>query len=127
MKSAREDRHGRAFHGLARALLSNMVVGVSEGFTRRLEIKGTGYRAQASGKKLTINVGYSHPVELPVPAGLEVTTPSNTLIEVHGPDKELVGQFAAKVRRVRPPEPYKGKGIRYEGEYIQIKAGKAGA
>ena len=115
----------RAMHGLYRALIQNMVTGVTEGFSRKLEIEGVGYQAKAQGKKLTLQIGFCHPVEFEMPQGLECETPSNTVIVLTGPDKQVVGQMAANIRRVRPPEPYKGKGIRYEGEYIRRKAGKS--
>jgi len=117
----------KARHGLARALLANMVTGVTDGFSRVLEIQGVGYRADTSGQKLNLTLGFSHPVEMEIPKGLEVTVENNTLVRVAGIDKELVGQFAANVRAYRPPEPYKGKGIRYQGEHIRRKVGKAGA
>ena len=123
---AREDRQGRAYWGLARALLNNMVVGVSEGYVRKLEIIGTGYRAEAKGQTLVLNVGFSHPVEMRLPDAVSAAVEKNTLIELRSPDKEAIGQTAAKIRAIRPPEPYKGKGIRYAGETVQIKAGKAG-
>ncbi len=123
-------RDHRALHGLTRALLANMVQGVSQGFTKELEVIGVGYRAEVQGKKLVLNVGYSHPVEFEPPQGIEFTaerTPAGTtIIAVKGIDKELVGEIAARIRRVRPPEPYHGKGIRYRGEYVPQKAGKAG-
>ncbi len=114
----------KTLHGTTRALLNNMVVGVSQGFTKQLEINGVGYRAQLSGNKLVISAGYSHNVELPVPAGLKVELPKNTTIIVSGIDKQLVGQFAAEIREVRKPEPYKGKGIKYAEEHIRRKEGK---
>ena len=114
----------RTIHGTTRALLNNMVVGVSEGFEKVLEINGTGYRAQLQGKVLVVNAGYSHPVNLEIPEGLTVTVPNPTEIHVAGCDKHLVGQFAADVRIIRKPEPYKGKGIRYRGEYVRRKEGK---
>ena len=114
----------RSLHGTTRAIVNNMVVGVTEGFEKILEIEGTGYRAQLQGKKLVVNAGYSHPVELVIPEGLTVTVPNQTEIHVAGCDKELVGQFAADVRIIRKPEPYKGKGIHYRGEYIRRKEGK---
>ena len=117
----------RARHGLARALLANMVTGVTEGFAKVLEIQGVGYRADTSGKKLNLNLGFSHPVEVEIPDGLKVSVENNTLVKIEGIDKELVGQFAADVRAFRPPEPYKGKGIRYQGEHVRRKVGKAGA
>jgi large subunit ribosomal protein L6 len=121
-------RRHRALHGLTRSLLNNMVVGVSEGFVRRLEIQGVGYRAGLEGKDLVLNVGYSHPVVVEPPDGISFQVEKNYReISVSGVDKEMVGEMAARIRRVRPPEPYKGKGIRYEGEYVRRKAGKAGA
>jgi len=116
----------RALHGLTRTLLNNMVVGVSKGFERSLELVGVGYRASKSGKKLVLNVGYSHPVEIDPPAGIDFEVPNAAAIVIKGADKEAVGQIAANVRMVRPPEPYKGKGIRYVGEYVRRKVGKAG-
>ena len=116
----------RAYHGLTRALLANMVAGVSEGYRKALEIVGVGYRADKRGDALVLNVGYSHEVEYPEPEGITLTTPSQTQIVVEGIDKQKVGQVAAELRAVRPPEPYKGKGIRYEGEQIRRKAGKTG-
>ena len=114
----------RTIHGTTRALLNNMVVGVSTGFEKVLEIQGTGYRAQLQGKVLVVSAGYSHPVNLEIPEGLTVTVPNPTEIHVAGSDKQLVGQFAANVRIIRKPEPYKGKGIRYQGEYVRRKEGK---
>ena len=114
----------RTIHGTTRALLNNMVVGVSNGFEKVLEINGTGYRAQLQGKVLVVNAGYSHTVNLEIPEGLTVTVPNPTEIHVAGCDKHLVGQFAADVRIIRKPEPYKGKGIRYKGEYVRRKEGK---
>jgi len=122
-----EKRPTRALHGLTRALLANMVNGVSEGFVRELEIEGVGYRGEARGQTLNLNLGFSHPIEMPVPEGLSVSVEANTKIRIEGVDKELVGQFAADVRKLRPPEPYKGKGIRYAGERVRRKVGKAGA
>jgi large subunit ribosomal protein L6 len=116
----------RALHGLTRSLIANMVEGVTEGFERRLEIQGVGYRAKLAGKALELNVGYSHPVTVPAPDGIEFEVPQPTQIIVRGIDKQLVGETAARIRRVRPPEPYKGKGIRYEGEQIRRKVGKTG-
>lgn len=126
VKQTRTDRQGRAFHGLARALLNNMVVGVSQGFSRKLVIVGTGYRAAVKGKSITLNVGYSHPVEIALPEGISASVENNTLLTIEGTNNETLGQLAAVIRRVRPPEPYKGKGIRYEDENILRKAGKAG-
>jgi len=116
----------RALHGTVRAVLANMVRGVTAGFQKSLEIVGTGYRASKSGSRLVLSVGYSHPVEMEPPAGIEFDVPSATLINVRGVDKELVGEVAARIRRVRPPEPYQGKGIRYVGENVRRKAGKTG-
>ncbi len=117
----------RALHGLTRALLANMVQGVSAGFRRALEIIGVGYRAEKKGGTLVLSVGYSHTVVYPEPAGISLTAPTPTTVLVEGIDKEKVGQVAAEIRAVRPPEPYKGKGIRYQGEQVRRKAGKAGA
>jgi large subunit ribosomal protein L6 len=121
-----ESKEHRTIHGTTRALLANMVTGVSEGFTRSLELIGVGYRASMQGNKLVLNVGYSHPVEFTPEAGLEVEVPSNTKIIVKGISKERVGALASNIRDVRPPEPYKGKGIRYEGEFVRRKEGKTG-
>jgi large subunit ribosomal protein L6 len=125
---AREDdtRESRALHGLSRALLANMVEGVSEGFSKVLEIQGVGYRASLKGSDIELLVGFSHPVNVKAPKGITFEVPEPTRIIVSGIDKEQVGQVAADIRKVRPPEPYKGKGIRYEGEYVRRKAGKAG-
>ena len=117
----------RALHGLTRALLNNMVLGVSTGFEKQLQVEGVGYRAEKSGNDLVLTVGYSHPVRIVPPAGISFNVEEKArLIKVLGPDKELVGQVAADIRKVRPPEPYKGKGIRYVGEHVRHKAGKAG-
>ncbi|MBP3038159.1 50S ribosomal protein L6 [Bacillaceae bacterium Marseille-Q3522] len=121
-----DDKEHRALHGTTRALLSNMVEGVSKGFERNLELIGVGYRAQKQGKKLILNVGYSHPVEIEPEEGLEIDVPAATKVIVKGASKERVGALAANIRDVRPPEPYKGKGIRYEGEYVRRKEGKTG-
>jgi large subunit ribosomal protein L6 len=121
-----ESKEHRTIHGTTRALLANMVTGVSEGFTRGLELVGVGYRAQLQGKKLVLNVGFSHPVEFEAEDGVEIEVPSNTKIIVKGINKEKVGALASNIRQVRPPEPYKGKGIRYEGEYVRRKEGKTG-
>ena len=121
-----DEKEIRALHGLTRALLHNMVVGVSEGFSKTLEIVGVGYRVQLSGKNLTFNMGFSHPVEVAPPAGITFESPNNTTIVVKGIDKQLVGQVAANIRGIRPPEPYKGKGIRYQGEHVRRKVGKTG-
>jgi large subunit ribosomal protein L6 len=116
----------RAFHGLYRSLINNMVVGTSEGFTRVLELSGTGYRAKVSGNQLELSVGYSHPVVMDVPEGINCAMEGQTKIILTSTDKQKVGQFAANIRKVRPPEPYKGKGIKYQGERIRRKAGKTG-
>jgi large subunit ribosomal protein L6 len=121
-----ENRRSRERHGLSRTLVANMVEGVSQGFTRKLEIIGVGYRAQVQGKKLVVSAGYSHPVEMVPPEGVTFAVENNTTVLVSGADKEVVGNEAAKVRAIRPPEPYKGKGIKYEGERILRKAGKTG-
>lgn len=121
-----DSKKHKTIHGTARALLANMVTGVSEGFKKELELVGVGYRAQMQGKKLVLSVGYSHPVEFAEIEGIKLSVEANTKVKIEGIDKELVGQYAAKVRAVRPPEPYKGKGIRYAGEYIRRKEGKTG-
>jgi large subunit ribosomal protein L6 len=122
-----EHRLHRSLHGLSRALLANMVHGVTEGFQKELEINGVGYRAQLEGEKLVLSVGYSHPVEILPPPGITISVEKGYRnITVEGVDKELVGRVAAQIRAVRKPEPYKGKGIRYVGEYVRRKAGKAG-
>jgi large subunit ribosomal protein L6 len=114
----------RALHGLTRSLIANMVEGVTQGFEKRLEIQGVGYRARLQGKALELSVGYSHPVSVTAPEGIEFEVPVPTQIVVRGIDKQLVGEVAARIRRTRPPEPYKGKGIRYEGEHVRRKVGK---
>ncbi|MCR4605770.1 MAG: 50S ribosomal protein L6 [Eubacterium sp.] len=116
----------KSLHGLTRTLIYNMIVGVTEGYEKKLEVNGVGYRAAKQGKKLTLNLGYSHPVEMEDPEGLEVTVDGQNLIIVKGIDKEKVGQYAAEIREKRPPEPYKGKGIKYDYEVIRRKAGKTG-
>lgn len=121
-----DDRKARAFHGLSRTMVYNLVNGVSKGFEKRLEIQGVGYRAALEGKNLNLSLGYSHPVKIEPPAGIEIKTEGNNKIIVFGANKQLVGDIAAKIRSKRPPEVYKGKGIRYEGEYVRKKAGKAG-
>jgi large subunit ribosomal protein L6 len=118
-----EDKHEKALWGLSRSLLNNMVLGVTEGFNRVLEINGVGYKASITGKKLVLHLGYSHPIEMDVPEGLEVKVEKN-VITITGADKQAVGQFAAVVRQLRPPEPYKGKGVKYMEEVIRRKAGK---
>jgi len=122
-----ESKPSRARHGLARALANNMIVGVSDGFRRGLEIEGVGYRAEMKGSTLHLLLGFSHPVEIPVPEGLSVTVQGNTKLMIEGADKQAVGQFASELRSLRPPEPYKGKGVRYEDERIRRKVGKAGS
>lgn len=126
IKRRRNDKFSRSAHGLTRSLINNMVKGVSDGWTKNLELVGVGYRAQGGGETLTLNVGYSHPVSVKAPAGVTFAVVENTKITVTGIDKAIVGQIAANIRAVRPPEVYKGKGIRYTGEYIRRKAGKAG-
>lgn len=121
-----ESKEHRSIHGTTRSLLDNMVTGVSKGFERSLELVGVGYRAQLQGKKLVLNVGYSHPVEFTPEEGIEVEVPENTKITIRGIDKERVGALASNIRQVRPPEPYKGKGVRYQGEYVRSKEGKTG-
>jgi large subunit ribosomal protein L6 len=117
----------RALHGLWRALIQNMVTGVTEGYVRKLELVGVGYRAEIKGKKLQLLLGYSHPILFQPPEGIKIEAPTQTSVIISGIDKALVGQVAAKIRSFRPPEPYKGKGIKYEGEYVRRKAGKAAA
>lgn len=112
-------------YGLYRTLINNMVKGVSEGYTKNLELVGVGYRAQAKGNALSLQLGFSHPVEFPLPESIKAKVDANTKISLTGPDKELLGVIAAKLRKIRPPEPYKGKGIRYAGEVISLKQGKA--
>ena len=124
VKPANDTKQARAFWGMQRTLVQNLVTGVSEGFTKVLEITGVGYRAQAQGKNLRLQLGYSHDVNFPVPEGIEVKTPDQNTVEISGIDKQKVGQVAAEIRRWRKPEPYKGKGIKYRGEYIFRKEGK---
>ena len=126
VKRPSDDKQHRALHGLTRSLINNMVVGVSTGFEKKLEIVGTGYRAQMDGKDLVLNVGYSHPVRFAKPEGIEFETPAPTKITVKGINKQKVGQYAAEIREKRPPEPYKGTGIKYIDERIIRKEGKAG-
>jgi large subunit ribosomal protein L6 len=121
-----EKRH-RALHGLTRTLVQNMVEGVSKGFSKTLEIQGVGYKAEAKPYGVNLIVGYSHPVKYEAPKGIKISVDNNVVVKIEGPDKELVGQVAAELRAVRPPEPYKGKGIRYQGEQVRRKAGKTGA
>jgi len=120
-----DERQNRALHGLTRSLINNMVVGVVKPFEKKLEIQGVGYQASLAGKTLNLQVGYANIIKLPIPAGVTCTLPDNTHIVLQSADKQAVGQFAAVIRKVRPPEPYKGKGIRYEGERVRRKAGKA--
>ena len=120
-----DERTNKALHGLTRSLVNNMVAGVVKPFERKLEIVGVGYQASIGGKTLNLQVGYANVVKLPIPPIVKCTLPDNTHITLQSPDKQAVGQFAAVIRKVRPPEPYKGKGIRYEGEYVRRKAGKA--
>lgn len=125
VKRATEHRVQRALHGTSRSLISNMIEGVSKGFVKELEIQGVGFRAAVKGKELDLNLGKSHPILHPIPEGITVTVDKNTAIKVEGIDKQLVGQFAAEVRRYYPPEPFKGKGVRYVGERVRRKAGKS--
>lgn len=123
-----DDPAKRSLHGLYRTLINNMVIGVTQGYSKDLELQGVGYRAQAQGNKLSMQLGFSHPVEFPLPQGITATVDANTKISLKGADKELLGLTAARLRKIRPPEPYKGKGIRYLGEHITLKQGKtAGA
>ena len=124
LKPARDTRHAKALWGTMRSNLNNMVVGVTEGFTRKLEINGVGYRAAMQGNKLVLSLGFSHPVEMEVPAGLKVAVENNTSVTITGANKQLLGQFASEVRAKRPPEPFKGKGVKYADEYIVRKEGK---
>ena len=121
-----DDKDDRALHGLTRTLVHNMVIGVTEGYKKELEVNGVGYRAQKQGKNLVMNLGFSHQVIVPEVDGITIDVPNPNLIVISGPDKQQVGQFAAEVREKRPPEPYKGKGIRYAGEFVRRKEGKAG-
>lgn len=121
-----DSRQSRSLHGLTRTLIANMVEGVSTGFEKALELQGVGYRAAKSGQKLVLTVGYSHPVEMTPPEGISVEVPAPASVVVRGASKESVGEFAAKIRSVRPPEPYKGKGVRYRGERVRRKVGKTG-
>ena len=121
-----DDKEHRAMHGLYRALIANMVTGVKDGFKKELEVNGVGYRVQAQGSKLTMNLGFSHQVIMEAPEGIKIECPSANAIVVSGADKQAVGQFAAQIREKRPPEPYKGKGIKYADEHIRRKEGKAG-
>ncbi|MES2782293.1 MAG: 50S ribosomal protein L6 [Pseudomonadota bacterium] len=124
VKPANGSKAARAFWGMQRTLVQNLVTGVTEGFTKVLEITGVGYRANSQGKMLKLQLGYSHDVDFAIPEGIEIKTPDNTTVEISGIDKQKVGQVAAEIRRWRKPEPYKGKGIKYRGEYIFRKEGK---
>lgn len=124
VQPANDTKRARSFWGMQRTLVQNLVTGVTEGYTKVLEISGVGYRAQAQGKKLKLQLGYSHDVDFEAPEGIEIKTPDNTTVEISGIDKQQVGQVAAEIRRWRKPEPYKGKGIKYRGEYIFRKEGK---
>jgi large subunit ribosomal protein L6 len=124
VKPANATKAARAFWGMQRTLVQNLVTGVTDGFTKTLEITGVGYRANATGRKLKLQLGYSHDVDMDVPEGVDVTTPDQTTVHITGTDRQKVGQFAAEIRRWRKPEPYKGKGIKYRGEYIFRKEGK---
>ncbi len=126
MTRPNDSKENRAYHGLTRALVANMVEGVTNGFKKTLEIIGVGYRAEKKGEELVLTVGYSHQVKYPQPAGITLTAQTPTMVIIEGIDKQKVGQVAAELRAVRPPEPYKGKGIRYQGEQVRRKAGKAG-
>lgn len=126
VKRKNEQRRVRALHGLTRNLIANMIIGVVDGWSKNLELQGVGFRAQSSAGKLILNVGYSHPVEISAPEGIIFEVTDNTKIKVSGIDKQLVGQIAANIKKVRTPDVYKGKGIRYEGEYIRKKLGKSG-
>jgi large subunit ribosomal protein L6 len=120
----REDKHAQAMAGTLRALVRNMMFGVSQGFQKKLELQGVGYRAQAQGKKLDLQLGFSHPIEYPLPEGIKIETPTQTEVVISGVDKQLVGQVASEIRSFRPPEPYKGKGVRYAGERVRRKEAK---
>jgi large subunit ribosomal protein L6 len=119
-----DDAQAKALHGLSRALVNNMVRGVSEGFVKKLEIQGVGFKAAVQGKNVNLNLGYSHPITYPIPDQIKVTVEENTKLTIEGPDRQVVGQVAAEIRGFYPPEPYKGKGVRYAGEHVQRKEGK---
>ena len=121
-----EDAQAKALHGLSRALVNNMVRGVSEGFSKKLEIQGVGFKAAVQGKSVNLSLGYSHPINYLIPDQIKVTVEENTKLTIEGPDRQVVGQVAAEIRSFYPPEPYKGKGVRYAGERVQRKAGKTG-
>ena len=125
IERSNDEKHVKSLHGLYRALTANVVKGITDGFSKELEVVGVGYRAAVQGKNLVLTVGFSHPVLIPVPIGITIETPKPTIVVIKGFDKQLVGQVAANIRRVAPPEPYKGKGIKYAGEVIRRKAGKA--
>ena len=127
VKRSNDEKQNRALHGLTRTLLNDMVVGVTEGFSKTLEIQGVGYRAQKEGKNLVMNLGFSHQVIIPETEDIQIEVPDANHVVIKGIDKQKVGQFAADTRKKRPPEPYKGKGIRYQGEVVRIKEGKTGA
>lgn len=126
VSAANKSIKSQQLYGLYRGLIANMIVGVTEGFKKKLNLQGVGYRSQVQGKKLILNVGFSHSVEIDTPEGIDISVEANTSILISGLDKELVGQVAANIRAIRPPEPYKGKGIRYDGEFVRQKVGKAG-
>ncbi|HBY32558.1 MAG TPA: 50S ribosomal protein L6 [Clostridiales bacterium] len=127
VKRPNDEKQVKALHGLTRSLINNMIIGCSEGFKKELEIQGVGYKAAKQGKKVVFNLGYSHPIEMEEPAGITIDVPAQNQIIVKGADKQLVGETAAKIRSFRLPDAYKGKGIRYVGEYVRIKEGKTGA
>ena len=124
VKPTNDTKHAQQMWGTARSIISNLVIGVSEGFSKKLEVNGTGYRAQVQGNTLVLQLGFSHDVNFPIPEGIKINCPDQTHIEVSGANKQRVGQVAAEIRSYRPPEPYKGKGVKYEGEYILRKEGK---
>jgi large subunit ribosomal protein L6 len=126
LKRSGDDKRTRSYHGLMRTLVSNMVDGVSKGFEKKLEIVGIGYRSELHANKLVFSLGYSHPIDFPLPAGISAEVEKQTLVTIKGADKELVGQIAAKIRDLRKPDPYKGKGVKYQGEVLRRKAGKTG-
>jgi len=126
VRRMRDDKRSRSYHGLMRTLVANMVEGVSKGFEKKLEIMGIGYRSELKGSDLTLFLGYSHPINFPLPAGISAEIEKQTLVTIKGIDKELVGQTAAKIRDLRKPDPYKGKGVKYAGEVLRKKAGKTG-
>ena len=125
VKRSDDDRNSKAFHGLTRSLIQNMIIGVKEGYEKKLEVVGAGYVASVQNNEVQLRVGFANEIKRKIPAGLDVTCPDNSHIVIKGCDKQLVGQFAAEVRACRKPEPYKGKGVRYDGEYVKIKPGKA--